>query len=606
MIKWLGKKLFLLLPKTKIVRKLFIGYVLIILIPFLIFVYLLYSQAHIRFLEEYMRNRQDVIEQANSNLKLDLTQAESVYQLFQNDQYAIEYLSGAYETESQHVYSLIKYIRPRFSYVYNGNPQIVALRMYSTHPGVYALGPEFREISELMDSEQIYAKVKQLTPGKGIWLYHQSERNKVPILRFYQNLYNESYSKQIGILEVQITDKVFGRLIDKVKTKPSDTVIVLSRDNELIYSDIEDTDKLHEIREASADLLSDSNPKYAYLRNVDLMGNSINVEPLFMKIVSLADGKEVNTQRELEWFAWGGIISLLVLSMVYYWIATSLTRRILKLAKHMRNVDSDNFSKYEDNSRDQDEIAFLALSYNAMLQRIDDLVNTVHRAELMRKESDYKVLQAQIKPHFLYNTLESIRMLAEVKEAPEVADFTHTFGKLIRYSLSNDQTETTLHDEVDHVRNFLVIHKNRVGERLQFEIRMDAQIKKFICPRFILQPLVENSIVHGLSKLRRQWVLQIQVLETEQYIEVYIIDNGIGIEEKRLTMIQGMLKEKEGLNPFHTASSGLGVYNVHERIKQFYGHDSGLTLASRHQEGTTCVVRMYKGEEKDVEFVSGR
>ena len=122
-----------------------LGYVLIILFPILIFAYLLYYQAHMRFLEEYMRNRQDLIEQANSNLKVDLTQVESVYQLFQYNQYVIEYLSGAYKTEAQHVYSLVKYIWPSFSYIYAGNPQIVALRMYSTNPDVYALGPELAE-----------------------------------------------------------------------------------------------------------------------------------------------------------------------------------------------------------------------------------------------------------------------------------------------------------------------------------------------------------------------------------------------------------------------------------------------------------------------------
>lgn len=595
MFEWFAMKVLRLLPKTKIVRKLFLGYVLIILFPILIFAYLLYHQAHIRFLEEYMRNRQDLIEQVNSNLKVDLTQVESVYQLFQNDQYALEYLSGAYETAAEHVYSLVKYIRPRFSYVYTGNPKIVAIRLYSTNSDVYALGPEFGDIDELVYNDPLYEKVKHLTPGKGIWLYDQPEQKAMPVWRYYQNIYTESFSKLIGIMEVKITDEVISGMIDKVKTKPDDSIIVLSRDNQLLFTDIEETGRLNALKRAAADAMTDGVSKYAYLRDVNLLGNSINVEPLAIKIISFTSGREVNIQRELQWFAWGGVLCLLVLSIIYYWIATLLTRRILKLAKHMRNVDSDNLSKYEDTSHDRDEISFLAVSYNAMLQRIDDLVNTVHRAELMRKEADYKVLQAQIKPHFLYNTLESIRMLAEVKEAPEVADFTHTFGKLIRYSLSNDQFETTLRDELEHVRNFLTIHKNRVGERLQFEIDVAAPITSFVCPRFILQPLVENSIIHGLSKLRRQWLLQIRVLETAGYMEVHITDNGLGIEEDRLLVIQEMLEGKRELNRFQTTLGGLGVYNVHERIKQFYGHDSGLTITSRSLEGTTCVIRMYKG-----------
>lgn len=596
MFEWFAKKVAKLLPKTKIARKLFVGYLLIILFPILVFAYFLYHQAHMRFLEEYLRNRQDLIEQVGSNLKVELTQVESVYQLFQNNQYVLEYLSGAYESELQHVYNLVKYIRPSYSYVYAGNPQIVALRMYTTNPDVYALGPEFGQMDDFIDNHHVYGKVMDLTAGRGIWLYEQAGLNALPVLNYYQKLYNEQFSKQIGIMEVKITDNVIGRLIEKVKTKPDDSVVVLSSDNKLLFTDIEEAGRLNAIRQSAANAIADTKSKYFYLRDVNLLGNMIDVEPLGIKVISFTSERDINIHREMQWLALGGILCLLVLSLIYYWVAASLTRRILKLARHMRNVDSNNLSKYEDNSNDRDEISFLAGSYNAMLERIDDLVNTVHRVELMRKEADYKVLQAQIRPHFLYNTLESIRMLAEVKGASEVADFTHTFGKLIRYSLSNDKSETTLRDELEHVRNFLLIHKNRVGERLRYEIDVSAQINSFICPRFILQPLVENSIIHGLSKLRKQWVLRIHVFETESFIKVEIADNGLGIDEARLCMIQEILEGKQDLNRFQTDSGGLGVYNVHERIKKFYGNDSGLTLASRYQQGTTCVIQMYKGD----------
>jgi two-component system, sensor histidine kinase YesM len=598
MLEWFAKKVARLLPKTKIARNLFVGYLLIILFPILMFAYFLYHQAHMRFVEQYLLNRQELIEQANSNLKVDLTQFESVYQLFQNNQYVLEYLSSAYENELQYVYNLVKYIRPSYSYVYAGNSQIESIRMYSTNPDVYALVPEFGRMNDFIDNHPEHKKVMDLAPGRGIWLYKQAQQNALPVLSYYQKIYDAQFSKQIGIMELKITNRAISNLIAKVKTKPDDSVVVLSNYNKLLFTDIEETGRLNAIRQSAEKAIAETKSKSFYLRDVDLLGNMIDVEPLAIKVISFTSERDVNIQRELQWLAWGGITCLVVLSIIYYWIVASLTRRILKLARHMRNVDSNNLSKYEDNSNDRDEISFLADSYNAMLQRIDDLVNTVHRVELMRKEADYKVMQAQIRPHFLYNTLESIRMLAEVKGAPEVADFTHIFGKLIRYSLSSDKSETTLRHELEHVRNFLVIHKNRVGERLHYEIDVSAQINRFICPRFILQPLVENSIVHGLSKLRKQWVLRIRVFETESFIKVEITDNGLGIEENRLRMIQEILEGKQDLKRFQTDSGGLGVYNVHERIKHYYGNDSGLTLTSRYQQGTTCVIQMYKGDWK--------
>jgi two-component system sensor histidine kinase YesM len=595
MFEWFAKRAAKLLPKTKIVRKLFAGYVLIILLPILIFSFFLYHQAHTRFLDEYMRNRQDLIEQAISNLLVELTQVESVYPLFQNNQYVLEYLSGAYVTESQHVYALVKHIRPNISYVYAGNPQIVAIRMYSANSDVYAFEPEFGRMDEWIARHPGYEQIAALTAGKGIWQYEQMGQNMLPALSYYQKLYNESFAKQLGVMEVKISDGVMNRLVEKVKTKPDDAVFILSEDNELLFTDMEAA-ALSEVEQAATDAIADAKTKFFHLRNVDMLGNTIEVKPLALKVVSFTGENEVNIQREMRWLAAGGALCLLVLSVIYYWVATSLTRRVLKLARHMRNVNSDNLSKYEDSSRERDEITFLADSYNAMLQRIDELVNRVHRVELMNKEADYKVLQAQIRPHFLYNTLESIRMLAEVKGAPEVADFTHTFGKLIRYSLSNDASETTLRVELEHVRNFLVIHKNRMEDRLHYEIDVSARIDGFVCPRFILQPLVENGIIHGLSKLRRQGTLRVRVFETERFMKVEIKDNGLGIEEDRLRLIRELLDRKQGLERFQTDSGGLGVYNVHERIKKFYGNDSGLTLTSRYGEGTTCLIQMYKGE----------
>ncbi|MDQ8738140.1 histidine kinase [Paenibacillus sp. LHD-38] len=598
MLELIAKKLYSFLPKTKIVKKLFVGYLLMVLFPILIFAYFAYNQAQERFLDEYLRSRQELIEQASSNLKVEMTQIESVYQLFQYNQYILEYMSGDYDTEFQHVYNLIKYIRPLYSFVYSGNEQIKEIRMYSMNSSVDPLEPEIGRLDELTSLYPLYDQIQGLSPGKGMWVFENKESDRIPHLSYYQKVYNEQFSKQIGIMKIEVSDVAIKTMLEKVKTKPDDRVIVMSLDNKLLYGEVVDySDELDEITQSAINT-SDGESKHFVLRDWKVIGNTVIVEPLAVKVISYTNEREVfvNIKTELKWVAVVGLIGLFMLSTVYYWIASSLTKRIIKLARHMRRVGSNNLSAYSDSTDDDgDEINYLTSSYNAMLQRIDDLVNKVHREELLRKEADYKVLEAQIRPHFLYNTLESIRMMAEVNDALEVADFTHSFGKLIRYSLSNDRSETTLKDELEHVKNFLLIHKNRVGERLHYEIDVDAKIDHFPCPRFILQPLVENSIVHGLSRLRSNWVIRIRIFEAEGYLRVEIQDNGIGMDADRFRIIQGVLHGNLDKESLQTKSSGLGLYNVHERIKSFYGNNSGLTLSNCYPKGMICIIQMHKG-----------
>ena len=138
-----------------------------------------------------------------------------------------------------------------------------------------------------------------------------------------------------------------------------------------------------------------------------------------------------------------------------------------------------------------------------MLLRMDELINNVHRAELRNKEAAYKVLQAQIKPHFLYNTLETIRMLAESNNDKEVAEISYWFGKLMRYSLSKQNEVVRLSDEIKYIDHYMKIHKMRLGNRLVLSYKIRMNTNRIPCPPFILQPLVENCIVHGLANKKQ-------------------------------------------------------------------------------------------------------
>ncbi|WP_372631115.1 sensor histidine kinase [Cohnella sp.] len=249
---------------------------------------------------------------------------------------------------------------------------------------------------------------------------------------------------------------------------------------------------------------------------------------------------------------------------------------------------------------EKDEIGFLTSTYNAMVRRMDELINNVHRAELLNKEAAYQVLQAQIKPHFLYNTLETIRMVAEANDDKEVADISFWFGKLMRYSLSSEQDETDLAKVIEMVTFYLNIHKMRLQSRLTYEIDVAVDARRLACPRFLLQPLIENGVVHGASAVLRPVHIRLQATETEREVAIEITDNGNGIPPEKLLELQERLSRQDEPRKAEEPV-GIGLTNVNERIKAFFGGESRLEVFSEPGKGTCLRIAIAKRKGTDDE-----
>lgn len=208
-----------------------------------------------------------------------------------------------------------------------------------------------------------------------------------------------------------------------------------------------------------------------YFINREVIVNQLYMKELGVRVAVIGKVSEVFhsiRSQELVMITTFAVL-LALLSFAYYTLASTITKRVLRLARHMRNLNDDNLKQSvskEDKPGRRDEISFLTETYNSMLLRMDELINNVHRAELRNKEAAYKVLQAQIKPHFLYNTLETIRMLAESNNDKEVAEISYWFGKLMRYSLSAQDDHTVLSQELETVVFYLNIHKMRLQKDL--------------------------------------------------------------------------------------------------------------------------------------------
>ncbi|QYR20304.1 sensor histidine kinase [Paenibacillus sp. sptzw28] len=578
-----------------IVKKIVVGYFFIIFIPVIVVGALFYNQIYGSLVSQFADNRQNILEQAYSNLKTDLARIESVYRILQYNAYVTDYLDGVFDSESESVYTHLRYIDPLFSQSMAINPEMKSMVIYKLKDQVLSIPERFVDRAAL--NPKVLSAVATLKPGKGKWI-RLSEEGATPSYSYYQYLYNSRYTEKIGLLEIRVGDEMIRQFLKAAGVGEHWRALFFNPEGDRLPLEPVSADAVFESEDRMlAGLAADRTIESDFIYHRTIV-NQMFLKELGVRVLiagQVSDVFERSRNREIVLVAI--IIALLVLlSVLYYSFASSIAKRILKLARHMRAVSDSNLKLVTNSQSDKDEIGFLTLSYNAMIQRLDELINHVHRAELRNKEIAYKVLQAQIKPHFLYNTLETIRMMAEANDDKEVADISYSFARLMRYSLSSQKDDTVLSAEIEMVAYYLNIHQARLGDRLEveFDIRLDEE--SVPCPRFMLQPLVENCIVHGASTVLRPVRILLFAEETGDEFRIVLTDNGAGIAWDNLKDIRALLAfGSDAKGNLDDEGDSLGLYNVSERIKTFYGGTSRIELESEEGKGTTLTLYLSKG-----------
>jgi two-component system sensor histidine kinase YesM len=582
------------MKNLRIVQKMALGYLLLVILPIIVFGSYLYNQFYIDVTSEYSEGKQKLVIQAGEGFRSSLNQVESIHALFMNNQQLIEYLSGYNTSELQSVYNYLKDIRPLFVYAQSHHNEISSIKLYKTLNEVHSVSGELEDLSQL--DKKPLELLNNENVDKGVWLRRsEPDTTVLPILSYYQRVYNNSYTKPLAVLEIITNESLLRNFLKAVDVNQNMQVMIVQGGDTVYQSG---GDGLYD--EQTAKLLTmakKSNQGYAYLRKQKALVNTLSIPELSTTFYFFSKMDEVFVDIRVKVFilAISLLVSLAVLTGIYYATATSLVSRILGLAKHMRHVDENKLTYYAVGTSN-DEIDFLTRSYNSLVHRIDELLNTVHKAELMKREADYLVLQAQIKPHFLYNTLESIRMLAELNNDQEVVNATYTFGRLLRYTLNSGDNDTTLRHEIDNVQHYLDMHKLRMLDRLHFSIQLLTNIDEIRCPRFILQPIVENCIHHGIGRIRKRGEIDIVIRREQADLLIIISDNGPGISEERLALIRGVLGNELDRQALESENSGHGLYNVSERIRTFYGGQTCMLIESREGEGTTFTLKLSVAE----------
>ena len=298
-----------------------------------------------------------------------------------------------------------------------------------------------------------------------------------------------------------------------------------------------------------------------------------------------------NQDRIYKTYLWIAALALVFALLFSVQLSASVAEPIRKLTQTMQCVeDGDLHVRCHVSSRT--ELGQLSDSFNHMIAKTAELMDERLRIEEQKRKSEWKALQAQIQPHFLYNTLDSIIWMSHAGRNEEVVEMTSALAQLLRSSIGDGSDTNTLEKELAHVRSYLTIQKMRYNEKLQYAIDMDPQTGGCLLPKLVLQPLVENAIYHGIKLKQGGGTVRIESLLEEDRLLITVEDDGVGMTQEQLETV---LEKKEA----DGESSKLGVYNVNERLQLFFGPDAAMKYYSTPGRRTMVMLVLPIVREKE-------
>ena len=263
----------------------------------------------------------------------------------------------------------------------------------------------------------------------------------------------------------------------------------------------------------------------------------------------------------------------------------SVTRPIKKLCSQTRRVAKGDFTA-KTKIETVDEISVLTDSFNEMTAEIGTLVDNIKTQEKNLRITESRLMQAQINPHFLYNTLDAIMWLAEEKKTDDVVSMVNSLSEFFRTTLSKGKDYITVKEEESHVESYLEIQRFRYQDIMDYEINIDEELYPYMIPKLTLQPLVENALYHGIKNKRGKGIIKIRGWKEGKRIFLEVSDNGIGMSEEALNKLR---RSMYGING-EVDESGFGLVNVNQRLQYYYGEEYGVYFESEENKGTEATV----------------
>ena len=424
-----------------------------------------------------------------------------------------------------------------------------------------------------------------------------SSAGNVPVLSFVKNIEDVNIhnyeKKQLGFLKLDLyMDLIFRPAATANEGDSSYEVIVFSDDNKILYSSAPGKNFLLNAWLGSQDtseLIDGFTIKQEHLK-----GCSLNVLLLF-------DSHQLKAkQQAVRQMVLPIMLCVTLLILFWSWLySRNFSARVGCLVQKFHTAETGDLNIYGPIAGN-DEIAELDRQFSHMLGKLDSLIQKNYIRELENKKAQLKNLQLQINPHFLYNTLETISSMAAVKQVFDICDICQKLGEIFRYNLGKNYGEfVTVAQELGLVQNYIFIIKKRYGNRFEVFYNISIDTDNAMTLRFILQPIVENAILHGLVKQTTTGTLELSVWEEEDSLMIRVEDDGVGMDIQKVEELNRSIHVADNLTK---TGLNIGIRNVNQRIKLACGDQYGITIKSTLHYGSQFDIRLpliRKGEQTD-------
>ena len=561
-------------------------YVSSVFIPIVLTNIIFYQVTTENVKNQRMNDISNTVEQIKEDFRNEVDDAVSVSTVFYTDLMLNDILEADYADAGQYVEAYDSYLRRILNSYGPIYYSMQAITVYVDNPTMlYSGGVGY--ITEGVQQEEWYQRLMAAGNSSLPIFYRESKEGQPDTYSIIRKLdYYSSQNEHLKILKIDLKTQQVEQIFTNLNLQgdtyllnregeveyTTNTDIALRRDEHLRYDDIP----------KNPDTIEFDTEAYTttYLEGWRLVG-TISENEVFE-----------NVRNSRNFVIYLAIANIVLPTLIILWITRNLAIRLIRILKHMKKVKNQHFEPINQ-VETRDEIGQLTEEFNRMTLQIKSLISDVYIADIQRKDleiqnrkSQLHALQSQINPHFLFNALETIRMRSLMKQETETAKIIQNMAKLFRSSLTWNRDRVKVVEELEFILCFLQIQQYRFGDRLNYHIDIDEEVKDCYIPKLVFLPFVENASIHGIEQLKAGGTIDIRIVRAGQHVKFEIRDNGVGMPPEQVDLIYSYMKSEEELGDH------IGVQNVIYRLKMIYGSAFAFTLESSQESGTAVRIEI--------------
>ncbi|WP_335378022.1 sensor histidine kinase [Bacillus sp. JJ1122] len=595
------------LNRLSLQQKLIGLYIIIIIIPIIISTIIYSRDVYDRAIHEISTKNENALEIEQVHIKNNIESMRRTAQMVVSDMEFLEFVKTRNEANVNQLIDFRMNELSNITRLQANNPAIENIRVYTTNPYITEMWPILFREQRIMKKPWRDEVVSR--NGMELWWFDQQTEDvlerlpsqntsKISLLRELDFPKDE----HLGIIEINMFLKNFFPKMFGPKNDPDSVYVVLDKDMNMIrnhhdtFFEDKGIDPEALIRDFSKSKKEGTGSFQFENKGTPYLVTTAKIEDLeayMLNVISL-EGLYAETAKTRNIILSGIIFLVIVLSLFTYVLISLLLKRMYKLKDSMARVEKGDFA-FDVDVSGYDEIAEFGYHFKSMLGKINNLIADAVNKQAAAKETELKALKTQIDSHFLYNTLENIKMMAEIEGKYEISDAVTSLGEMMRYNLRWKNDFVVLEEELNYIRNYIDIMNLRLDGLLELNIDVDKDLLDQEVLKMSLQPIVENAIKHGIipKNLSSNGVLKVSARYLDESVIIEITDNGVGMSAAQSELLNASIQAGQTIE---TASvnngNGIGIVNVNERIKLYYGDGYGISVTSVEGEFTMVTVTM--------------